>query len=135
MGLLSLFGINRTVMLLITRGCKTGKIRYTPIGYFDISGKRYLISAWGKNTGWFRNLTANPKEVWIQIGLKRQPVKPVLLQDKGEMLSVLEALILESPDTARYLFGWDPEVDRFSNADFSPILELVLFIRFEQCNS
>ncbi len=70
LGLLPLLGMSRTVMFLITKGCKSGKTRYTPIGYFTIAGETYLFSAWGRGTGWYRNVTANPEAVAIQIGLR-----------------------------------------------------------------
>ena len=37
-GLMPLFGVSRSVMVLTTRGCKSGKIRSTPIGYFLLAG-------------------------------------------------------------------------------------------------
>jgi len=132
-GLLNVFGVSRTVMLLITKDCKTGKTRYTPIGYFDISGARYLISAWGMNTGWYKNMQANPENVWIQVRSARQHIRPVLLKDPKEVLGTLKQLITESPDTATYLFGWDSQTDEIENSDFSPILEQVLLIRLDPC--
>jgi deazaflavin-dependent oxidoreductase (nitroreductase family) len=132
-GILNLFGVSRTVMLLITKGCKTGKTRYTPIGYFDIGGSRYLISAWGTNTGWYKNMMANPDNIWIQVRSDRQHVQPVLLKDPQEVLEVLKTLIVESPEVAKYLIGWDAQTDRIESSDFTPILEQVLLIRFDPC--
>lgn len=130
MGILPLLGMSKTVMLLITRGCKSGKIRYTPIGYFTIGGKKYLISAWGRGTGWYRNLTASPQQVAIQIGLKKQSVIPQELTEPTEIRRTLEELISESPDVAKYLFGWDPGVDELDKSDFSQMIERVMLIRF-----
>ncbi len=129
-GVLPLFGISKTVMLLITKGCKSGKVRYTPIGYFTIGGEKYLISAWGRGTGWYRNLTANPKQVAIQIGLKKQAVLPQELTDPMEIQRTLEKLISESPNIAKYLFGWNTGVDQLDKSDFSQIIQRVLLIRF-----
>ncbi len=47
-GILPLFGISRSVMLLITRGRKSGKLRFTPIGYFPINGINSCIFCLGK---------------------------------------------------------------------------------------
>ncbi len=57
-GLLPLFGVSKTVMLLTTRGNVSGRLRTTPIGYFRIGGIVYLFSAWGKGTGWYKNMAA-----------------------------------------------------------------------------
>ncbi len=42
---------------------------------------------------------------------------------------MLEKRISESPDIAKYLFGWDPETDQPDRSDFSQIIERVLLIR------
>jgi deazaflavin-dependent oxidoreductase (nitroreductase family) len=130
-GLLPLFGVSRTVMLLTTRGNKSGKLRTTPIGYFWISGSLYLFSAWGKNTGWYKNMVAHPNEIWIQVGMCRRSVHAFPQQDPEEIKLLLAQLINESPNQARYLFGWDPANDQMKLADFSQITDNVLIVRFE----
>jgi deazaflavin-dependent oxidoreductase (nitroreductase family) len=129
-GLLPLFGASRTVMLLTTKGKKSGKARSTPIGYFRIGGSIYLFSAWGKKTAWYKNMQANPNDVWIQIGFHRQHVFAQALEDPAEIQQLLECFITESPDHAKYLFGWDPACDRMEYSDFSKVRDQVLIIRF-----
>jgi deazaflavin-dependent oxidoreductase (nitroreductase family) len=129
-GLLSLFGVSRTVMLLTTRGRKSGKLRSTPIGYFRIGGVIHLFSAWGKNTSWYKNMIATPDEVSIQIGLHKQSVQAQVLEDPAEILRTLEQFITESASQAGYIFGWDPAQDRLDNADFSILVNQVLVVRF-----
>lgn len=129
-GILPLFGWSRTVMLLTTKGRKSGKLRHTPIGYFRIGGAIYLFSAWGKASSWYKNMLASPQDIWIQIGLHRWPVHVQVVEEPREIQQVLLQLVQESPAGARTLFGWDPDLDRIDCADFSPILEQVLIIRF-----
>lgn len=129
-GLLPLFGVSRTVMLLTTRGCKSGIIRRTPIGYFRIGGVVHLFSAWGKRTGWYANLTAHPEAVRIQIGRRERAVEAHILQDPGEQRLTLEQFLRESPAEAKYLFGWDPVSDKIETSDFSEVYERVLMVQF-----
>lgn len=130
-GLLPLFGVSRTVMLLTTRGKKSGKLRSTPIGYFRIGGVIHLFSAWGKSTAWYKNLQANPNDVWIQIGLsRRSPMRAEVLEEPAEIQRTLGQFVAESPDAARYLFGWEPGRDQLETADFSTIIQRVLIVRF-----
>ena len=129
-GLLPLFGTSRTVMLLTTRGKKSGKLRTTPIGYFRIGGIIYLFSAWGKGTGWYKNMQANPNHVWIQVGMLRWPVQAQPLEDPAGIKRVLEQFVTESPSQAKYVLGWEPGKDRMENADFSILIQRVLRIRF-----
>jgi deazaflavin-dependent oxidoreductase (nitroreductase family) len=129
-GLLPLFGAARTVMLLITRGRKSGAVRYTPIGYFRIGGVIHIFSAWGKSSQWYKNLAANPDDVAVQIGWRRQPVRVQAMEDPAEIQRTLAQFVAESPEEAAYLFGWDAGRDRIEDADFSPIIENVLIIRW-----
>jgi hypothetical protein len=78
-------------------------------------------------------MMANPDNIWIQVRSDRQHVQPVLLKDPQEVLEVLKTLIVESPEMAKYLIGWDAQTDRIESSDFTPILEQVLLIRFDPC--
>lgn len=131
-GILPLFGAGRTVMLLTTLGRKSQRLRSTPIGYFRIGEMIYLFSAWGKSSSWYKNLLAAPDQAWIQIGLRKWPVKAEILEDPGEIHQTLAQFLSESPKQAAVLFGWDPEHDRLANADFSLVIEKVLIVRFHR---
>jgi deazaflavin-dependent oxidoreductase (nitroreductase family) len=52
--------IGRLVLLLTTRGRKTGLLRVTPLQYEQIEGKYYVGSAFGTRTDWYRNILADP---------------------------------------------------------------------------
>lgn len=129
-GLLPLFGASRTVMLLTTRGRKTGRLRSTPIGYFLIGGVVHVFSAWGKSSNWYKNWSADPSEVQIQIGMRRRKARAEILSDPAEIQRTIEQFIRESPQMAKYVFGWDPQSDRIESSDFSAVIQHVLVIRF-----
>jgi deazaflavin-dependent oxidoreductase (nitroreductase family) len=131
-GLLLLLGAARSIMILTTKGRKSGKSRQTPVGYFRVGGVLHLFSAWGKNSNWYKNLTANPDDVTIQIGRKKLPVRAQVLVDPAEIQSLLELFVTESPEQAHNLFGWDPGQDRIEIADFSAIIQRVLIVRFTE---
>jgi deazaflavin-dependent oxidoreductase (nitroreductase family) len=61
--------IGKYVLLLTTKGRKTGLPRHTPLEYeYDRENDRYRIAAgWGGNTDWYKNLKVNPK-VHVQVG-------------------------------------------------------------------
>ena len=131
-GLLPLLGAGKTMMLLTTRGRKSKQLRNFPVGYFRIGGEIHLVSGWGKGTNWYKNMMANPEEVSLQIGFRRFAVRADVLHDPDEIRRTLETFVSESPADAQRLFGWDPQTDRIETADFSPIIEKVVFIRFTQ---
>ncbi len=55
---------NQTILLLHSRGRRSGKQHVTPISYFQVDGFYFLVgSNWGKdqNAGWYYNLLAQPR--------------------------------------------------------------------------
>jgi len=64
--------IGKYVLLLITTGRKSGKLRHTPLEYeYDKENDRYRIAAgWGGNTDWYKNIKATPK-VYVQVGRRK----------------------------------------------------------------
>jgi deazaflavin-dependent oxidoreductase (nitroreductase family) len=129
-GLLPLFGAGKKTMLLITKGRKSKKLRCFPVGYVRVGGEIYLISGWGKDSNWYKNIVANPKDVRLQIGFRRFAVQAKFIEESGEIRRIIEKLIIESPLDAHRLFGWDPTSDRIENSDFSRIINKVLFVKF-----
>ncbi len=129
-GILPLFGMSKNIMLLRTRGRKTGKRRDTPIGYFRVDGLIHVFTGWGPNANWYRNIMAHPDQVSVQIGLRRFPVRAETLKDRREVQRAVEKLVVQDPQGARLLMGWDPASDRPENADFSMMVEKVLVVQF-----
>jgi deazaflavin-dependent oxidoreductase (nitroreductase family) len=67
----------QTILLLHSRGHKSGKQYVTPIAYFQTDGFYFLIgSNWGKeqNAGWFHNLMAEPRTI-IEVKGSKIPVE------------------------------------------------------------
>jgi deazaflavin-dependent oxidoreductase (nitroreductase family) len=131
-GLLPLLGAGRTTMLLTTRGRKSQRLRRFPVGYFRIDGEIYLISGWGKRANWYKNLHSSPDEVWLQIGFRSFPATATIIDDPEQVRQKIEHLISESPAVAKHLLGWDPDHDTLASADFSPLIDSVLFVRFSR---
>ncbi len=64
--------MHRYVLLLITRGRKSGQPRLTPVEYvYDAEKCMYWITAgWAGNTDWYRNILADP-HVTVQVGRRK----------------------------------------------------------------
>ncbi len=65
LGLGKLFG--SYILILSTTGRKTKKTRHTPVEYFLHEGQYYIISGFGEQTDWYKNIMENP-QVTIQNG-------------------------------------------------------------------
>ena len=54
------FLVGRLFMILTTVGRKSGQPRRTGIEFHEYKGRRYIFSAWGKKSDWYRNIEAHP---------------------------------------------------------------------------
>jgi deazaflavin-dependent oxidoreductase (nitroreductase family) len=87
------------IMVLTTRGRKSGKQHHTPVEYRRHGRKIYLISAWGERTDWFQNALAFPW-VTIQVGGKIYAAQASRVEDSAEALRALNLFRRIAP--ARY---------------------------------
>ena len=70
------------VLILTTKGRKSGKMFSNPVGYFEREGG-YLIVASNAgratNPSWYYNIKSNPNDVTIQVKEKKMKVKPAVI--------------------------------------------------------
>jgi deazaflavin-dependent oxidoreductase (nitroreductase family) len=62
------FLIPKWILILVTTGRRSGKLRRTALEYgYDAEKKRYfLMSGWHGRSDWYRNARANPRvQLWI----------------------------------------------------------------------
>ncbi|MEO8392770.1 MAG: nitroreductase family deazaflavin-dependent oxidoreductase [Chloroflexota bacterium] len=95
------------IMILCTRGRKSGLTRYTPVEYRRHGSKIYLYSAWGDRPQWFRNLIDCP-EVLVQQGRHQFSAHASVVTNSGESLRVLHLFRRIAP------FVYDPLIARLS---------------------
>jgi deazaflavin-dependent oxidoreductase (nitroreductase family) len=91
------------VLLLTTRGRKSGAVRTVPIVVFSDAGQTYVIASLGgapKHPAWFLNLKANPA-VEVQIGADRWHAQAVELPaaERGPVWTRITAAM---PGFAKY---------------------------------
>ncbi len=84
------------LMVLTTRGHRSGMTRHTPIDYRQHGSKVYLLSAWGERPTWFRNIQADPN-VKVQQGRKVYAARARIVDNPGEALRVLHLFRRTSP--------------------------------------
>ena len=130
LGVLPVLGIGKQIILLTTKGEKSKKMRDFPIGYQYIDDTVYVFSGWGKEANWYANLKAYPEDVYVQSGFRRFQVRPETVEDPQELKRLMERFVTQRPEGARTLIGWDPKRDSLETADFSPMIEKVLVVRF-----
>jgi len=80
------------VMLLRTRGRRSGLLREAPLGYVIRDGAVYCVAGYGEPTPWFRNLVADP-DVEVVLPTRRFKGRAEPVADVGEWLRTYRALI------------------------------------------
>jgi deazaflavin-dependent oxidoreductase (nitroreductase family) len=75
--------MGQPIMLLHTLGARSGEARSTPLLYTP-HGDGFLVVASKagaeRNPAWFYNLSAHPDDVTVEVGGKRIPVRPRVLE-------------------------------------------------------
>jgi deazaflavin-dependent oxidoreductase (nitroreductase family) len=92
------------LLLLTTKGAKSGVERVSPVAYFDIGDKLFIVgSAAGRDSspGWVFNLRADP-HVTVEIGA--DPPKPVVAHElpRHERDQVYPAIVEQAPGFGEY---------------------------------
>jgi deazaflavin-dependent oxidoreductase (nitroreductase family) len=70
------------VLILTTKGRKSGKIFSNPVGYFERDGGYFIVASNGgakKNPSWYYNIKGNPDDVMIQVNDKNMKVKSEII--------------------------------------------------------
>jgi deazaflavin-dependent oxidoreductase (nitroreductase family) len=91
------------VLLLHTKGAKSGQIRINPMMYLDYEGKRYIFASYAgapTHPDWYHNLVAHP-EVTVEVGTEtfEAIATPVTLEERDRIYPVQGALY---PNFAEY---------------------------------
>lgn len=84
------------IMVLTTRGRRSGLPRYTPLEYRQHGSKYYLISAWGRRAHWVQNLLASP-DVTVQCGHRTYAARARLVDDAGEASRAAQLFRRQTP--------------------------------------
>jgi deazaflavin-dependent oxidoreductase (nitroreductase family) len=88
--------IGRIVLLLTTKGRKSGLPRVTPLQYEEINGDYYLGSARGLKADWLRNIQFNP-DVEIRVGARRLRGTAEVITDPSRIADFMEVRLERHP--------------------------------------
>ncbi len=130
--ILPLLGFGRIILLLKTTGWKTGKIRRTPVEYRKMDGTITIFSAMGEKSAWVKNLRANPEKVVVQKGFHKFKPRLEFITDVNKKKQIMISYVSEYGNSAKMLFGWNPEVDSPESIDFTPLTNLLSIIKLHK---
>jgi deazaflavin-dependent oxidoreductase (nitroreductase family) len=94
------------IMVLKTRGRKSGRIRFSPVNYAIHNGSVYCLAGWGKTTDWYRNLSATPQvELILPAGAYSGTAETVA--DPAEKRIIIRQ-VLKNGGFAGFFEGYNP---------------------------
>jgi deazaflavin-dependent oxidoreductase (nitroreductase family) len=94
MGLGSVIG--RIILLLTTRGRRSGRERVTPLQYEIIGNDYYVGAARGMKADWVRNLQTNP-HVEVRVGTRHFYASAEVVNDPSRFADFLEVRLARHP--------------------------------------
>jgi deazaflavin-dependent oxidoreductase (nitroreductase family) len=101
------------VVLLTTRGAKTGETRTTPLGGFPDGENAWLVAASlggaARHPAWFLNMAKHPDEIWLEVGPERFKVRGESLEgpERDQALARIAAI---APRYGKYQEKTDREI-------------------------
>jgi deazaflavin-dependent oxidoreductase (nitroreductase family) len=101
------------VVLLTTRGGKTGQMRTVPVGGFSDGENSWLVVASlggaARNPAWFLNMARNPGDIWLEVGKERFKVRGESLEGP-ERTGALARISAIAPRYGAYQQKTDREI-------------------------
>jgi deazaflavin-dependent oxidoreductase (nitroreductase family) len=90
------------VVIVTTRGAKTGQMRTSPLGGFADGQDAWLVAATiggsARHPAWFLNMAAHPDDIWLEVGAERFKVRGDSLEGQERV----EALARIAKVSSRY---------------------------------
>jgi len=87
---------SRCVMLLTTRGRRTGRPRTNGVSFMPVDDHYVAFSGWGVRADWYRNVRAHP-EVFITVGRRRIRAMARVVDDPERRRQLMQQMQARSP--------------------------------------
>jgi deazaflavin-dependent oxidoreductase (nitroreductase family) len=94
------------LLVLTTRGRKSGKPRHTMLEHSMMGGRAYVAPGWGAKTQWYRNILSDAR-VTVQSSGKPYGAIARRVTDDDELARLYEVIRGKSPVWRQYLDSWD----------------------------
>ena len=95
-------GIHRQILILETRGRRTGKPHRVPLGWVEMDGGFYLIAPHGEASDWLRNARAD-SNVTLTLHGRPRPMRAEDVTDAARKEAVVRAYAARYPQARRQI--------------------------------
>lgn len=113
---------------LTTRGRSSGLPRYTALEYRQHGSKVYIISGWGEQANWVRNLERDP-HVTLRRGVRVQGGQAFIVRDRSEVFRALTLFYRTNPAYYERLFKQAGQRDLLDALTLPQIADRVVVVR------
>jgi deazaflavin-dependent oxidoreductase (nitroreductase family) len=96
------------MLVLTTRGRKSGRARYTMLEHTWHNGRAYIAPGWGDRTLWYQNILDDPR-VTVQRGGTVYGAVAFRVTDNAELAGLYRVMARESSVWKQYLASWGIE--------------------------
>ena len=131
LGLLPLIGGGYYIVLLYTKGRRTGKTRVTPLEYRKRDDSVLLFSARGASSDWYRNLKAHPDGAQLRVGFKKYNPIVEFVDEPETIEEIMRWYVRKHPRSSGFIFGWDPKRDDPEKTDLTSLVETIKIVKLD----
>ena len=131
-GLIPALGIGGVILLLKTRGRRSGTIRTTPLEYRRKGGSLYIFAGRGRKADWYKNMMAAQDAVTVRVGFSEYRPAIRVLENPNEKEALLRWYVTQFPRAASYLFGWDRNKDDPETTDISALVTIIEIVELKK---
>lgn len=126
--ILPLLGFGKIILILKTKGWKTGKIRRTPLEYRRYEGTIIIFAARGENATWLKSIRASPEDVSVLRGFRKFSPRVEIVSGIDQKISIAKWYITKYGRAAKLLFGWDPKHNNVETTNFLKLADLLTMV-------
>ena len=130
--ILPLFGFGRIFLIITTKGRKSGKKRRTPLEYHRIDGVITVFSSRGDESGWMKNIRADPDALTVRYGFHHFQPQLEIVGNIDEKLRIMKWYLVNHGRSSKMLFGWNPKTDDPETTDYTNLLKMLTIIRLHR---
>jgi deazaflavin-dependent oxidoreductase (nitroreductase family) len=129
-GLAPVFGM-APVVVMTTRGRKSGAPRHVMTDCFSFDGKTYVIPGWGARTQWYQNVQADP-DITAQLHGQTFAASAHRITDPHELSAAFHNVARWNPMWKKFLRSWEIE----NNVqDFLSKRDRIVVVRLDRTDS
>jgi len=131
-GLIPALGIGRVILLLTTRGRRSGILRTTPLEYRRKGDCLYIFAGRGRKADWYKNMIAAQESVTVRVGFSEYKPSIRILENPDEKEALLRWYVTQFPRAAGYLFGCNRKKDDPKATDISSLVTIIEIIELNR---